>query len=184
MKTKPHNDWSVQSSSSSTNKKKLPTANFSFGDSLSLLSIFSFSWFFLPVESFLNSIFLLPSLSFSCTSFYGNSFTNTTHTYYRKRQHPDLCSFKIQTHFFPTFRRIHASLFVFNFLLFLFSSVLCSTSFIVTGHIYLEPISTIAHAQCIYIWLYASYLWFFFFFFSFFFIVVVFEILMLVCMYA
>lgn len=44
-------------------KKKLPTANFSFRLFPFPLFIFSFSWFFLPAESFLNSIFLWSSFS-------------------------------------------------------------------------------------------------------------------------
>lgn len=94
-------------------EKKVPTAKFSYGCSLSLCPFSRFSWFFLPVESFPNSIFLLHSLSVSvfhsnsCTlsRLFGARFGSLKATTARVR-------YLKSKHTFCTFHRIHASFFL------------------------------------------------------------------------
>lgn len=165
-------------------EKKLPTANFSFRLFPFPLFIFSFSWFFLPAESFLNSIFLWSSFSLPhspfclvlalcipflfpgpcvlcvcvcvCASF--SSLSNGSHSTGPFKETTPRLRYPKTKHTFSTFRRIHASLFVSQLLIFLFRSVfhLRSTSYIATGP-NCSLNNTIAQAQCTYMIIYVTF---------------------------
>lgn len=172
-------------SSNNNNNKKLPTANFSFGCSLSLCPFslflgFSFLSKVFPIQFF----FMHPSLSVRVLrdahcpvhSFVSYSHSTgplketTPRLRYPKSKHTFFSSTFSQDTCFPFL--FSTSYFIFFYsMCSLFRSVfhLCSTSFIVTGSDYTSHNNTLlAHAHCTYIWLYASYLVYIFIFLLFF----------------